>query len=162
MAPALRALVLTAAMLLLASGTSGAQCSGGRPSKFQSVTVTPINLPFGTASAAEFNAGWAQASYSVSVDPQTGQRWYFCVSTLDMNMGLVNGYAKPLSDLQWSLDGSSWTSFTTGVQQPITNNSGERTFTLFIRARLQYADDVPQSNLTPGTYSANLTFIVSM
>jgi hypothetical protein len=46
--------------------------------------------------------------------------------------------------------------------QAITNNRGTQTLTVFVRTLLSYANDIPQANLSPGTYSANLAFQVSM
>jgi len=148
--------------VLVASREARAQCSGGKATKITSFTVTPTALVLPAATTALFNTGWSQSSYSITVTPQTGQRWYLCVSTLNLDMGTVSGYTKPLSDLQWSLDGATWTTVVTIVAQPITNNSGTQTFTVFIRTRLQWANDRPQANLAAGTYSANLSFTVSM
>lgn len=146
----------------MATRGARAQCSGGKATKVNAFTVTPTSLSLPAATSALFNAGWSQSSYSVTVTPQTGQRWYLCVSTLNLSMGTVNGYTKPLADLQWSLDGTTWTSFVSVTQQPIINDSGQLTFTLFVRAKLAYAADIPNANLTAGTYSANLSFSVSM
>ena len=156
-----RVLLLAVATILVASRVTRAQCSGGKQTKITSLTVTPTALTLPAATSALFVAGWSQSSYSVTVNPQTGQRWYLCI-TPGASMGTVNGYTKPISDLQWSLDGATWTSFVALAQQAITNNSGAQTFTLFIRARLQFANDVPQANSSPGTYGASLSFSVSM
>jgi hypothetical protein len=147
---------------LVASREAGAQCSGGKATKITAFTVTPTALALPAATSALFNTGWSQSSYSITVTPQSGQHWYLCVSTASLSMGTVNGYTKPLGDLQFSLDGTTWTSFVVLTQQPIIDNSGALTLTVFIRARLQYANDIPQANFAAGTYSANLSFTVSM
>src|SRR5690242_3839623 len=119
-----RVLLCAVATLVVASRETRAQCTGGKATKITSFTVTPTSLALPTATSALFNAGWSQSSYSVAVNPQTGQRWYLCVSTTNVSMGTVNGYTKPLADLQWSLDGTTWTSFVTVTQQAIMNDSG--------------------------------------
>src|SRR3954471_14888598 len=115
---------------LVASREAHTQCSGGKATKITSFTVTPGALALPAGTSALFNTGWSQSSYSITVDPQGGQRWFLCVSTANLNMGTVNGYTKPLADLQWSLNGTTWTSFVVTTPQPITNNTGLQTFTV--------------------------------
>ena len=157
-----RTLLLALATLLAASRGVRAQCSGGQTQHINNFTVTPGVLSFGTATTAQFNAGWAQSQYTVTVRAPTPFIWYLCVQATSANMGTVNGYTKPIGDLQWSLNGTTWTSLVNGVLQPIMTDTGNRTITVFIRALLNYNNDIPQANLNPGTYSANLTFRVSM
>lgn len=148
--------------MLVASRGTRAQCSGGHQTKITTFTVTPGALNFGSATSAQFNAGFAQSSYTVTVDPQTGQRWFLCVQATSANMGTVSGYTKPIGDLQWSVDGTTWTSLAFNTLQAVTNMSGTRTVTVFVRTLLSFARDIPQANFSAGTYSANLTFQVSM
>ena len=157
-----RTLVLALATLLAVSRGARAQCSGGQTQHINNFTVTPGALSFGTATAAQFNAGWAQSQYTVTVRAPTPFIWYLCVQATSANMGTVNGYTKPIADLQWSLDGTTWMSLVNGVLQPIMTDTGNRTMTVFVRTLLRYNTDIPQANLAPGTYSANLQFRVSM
>jgi hypothetical protein len=157
-----RILLLALATTLVASRATRAQCSGGHTTKITTFTVTPGAVNFGTATPAQFAAGWVQSSYTVTVNPQTGQPWFLCVQATSANMGTVNGYTKPIADLQWSLNGTTWTSLAFNTLQAITSTTGTRTLTVFVRTLLSYASDIPQANFSPGTYSANLTFQVSM
>ena len=157
-----RILLLALATTLVASRGVRAQCTGGHQTKITTFTVTPTALSFGTATVAQFNAGFVQSQYTITVDPQTGQQWFLCVQATSANMGTVNGHTKPIGELQWSLNGTTWTSFATGTLQAITNNRGTQTLTVFVRTLLSYGNDIPQANLSPGTYSANLAFQVSM
>lgn len=158
-----RALLVTLVMLVTASRGLRAQCSGGFVSQFREFTVTPTALALPDADATTFNAGASVSSYSIFVNPQRNNRtWYLCVSALSLNMGSHGGYTKPLGDLQWSLDGTSWTSVALLGLQPIVSDRGRRTITLYIRSLLSYANDVPNFNGSPATYSANLLFQVAM
>jgi len=157
-----RTLLLALATLLAVSRGARAQCSNGQTQHINNFTVTPGALSFGTATTAQFNTGWAQSSYTVTVRAPTPFIWYLCVQATSANMGTVNGYTKPIADLQWSLDGATWTSLANGVFQQIMVDTGNRTMTVFVRTLLRYNFDIPQANLAPGTYSANLQFRVSM
>jgi hypothetical protein len=157
-----RALLLALATTLAASRGLRAQCSGGQPQHINNFTVTPTALNFGTATTAQFNTGWVQSSYTVTVRAPTPWIWFICVQANSANMGTVSGYTKPIGDLQWSLNGSTWTSVVNGVLQPITSGTGNTTITVFVRTLLSYGADIPLTNATPGTYSANLSFRVSM
>jgi hypothetical protein len=157
-----RALLLALVMLVTASRGLRAQCSGGKKSNFNTFTVAPAALALPPGSAATFNAGWSVAGYTINVRPKGNNQWYLCVLPLSLNMGTVSGYTKPLSDLQWSLDGVTWTSFQLLVLQPIVNDRGNSTFTLYGRSLLSYATDIPLANGSPATYSANLRFQVDM
>ena len=157
-----RAFLLALVMLVTASRGLRAQCSGGKKSNFNAFTVAPAAIALPPASAATFNAGWSVSGYTIDVRPKGKNQWYLCVLPLSVDMGTASGYTKPLSDLQWSLDGVTWTSFQLLGLQPIVNDNGNSTFTLYIRAQLTYANDIPLANGSSATYSANLQFQVAM
>lgn len=158
-----RALPLALATLLLASRGARAQCSGGRTSRFDAFDVAPAALQLPPATSAAFSAGWAVSSFLITVDPRgNGQQWYLCAMALSLDMGTVSGYTKPLADLQWSVDGATWTSFAFSSLQPILNGKGLQTITLLVRSQLAFGSDIPLANGSAATYGANLRFSVSM
>ena len=157
-----RTLLLALATLLAASRGARAQCSGGNTNLLLNMTVTPTALNMGTATTAQFNAGSAQSSYSVTVNNSfLPIRWYLCTQATSANMGTVNGFTKPIADLQWSLNGTTWTSYVNGSLQPITNATSTQTVTVFVRVLLAYPNDRPQANNTAATYTGNVAFRVS-
>src|SRR5689334_24429014 len=95
-----RTLLLALALTLAASRGARAQCSGGQTQHINNFTVTPTALNLGTATPAQFNTGWVQSQYTVTVRAPTPFIWYVCVQATSANMGTVNGYTKPISDLQ--------------------------------------------------------------
>ncbi len=138
--------VLTPLCVLRAQGV----CDTNKKDRI-TTSVSPAARSW-TPVAADFNAGFTgNASYSVTVSTNRPQVWYLCLTSISTDAGTVNGYTKALSDLEFSIDGTTWTPFsTTGMQ--VRTGTGTITVNVLVRVKLAYALDQPQSPTTPGTY----------
>lgn len=149
-AAALGAAFAALLLLLVPGSLAGQACNTGFRDNFQSVTVTPSSLTLSAPGIAQFNQGWsATGQYSVYLQPKNNnatRTWYLCV-TGSGNLGTVGSYTKPLSDLQWSLDGVTWQSVTNSYQQ-IRSGTGTTTVTVLVRVLLRWADDAPATYAT--------------
>jgi hypothetical protein len=115
-------------------------------------TVSPVAQSIPTPIAAEFNAGASNTvSYTVTVATNKPFIWYLCLASVSTDAGTVNGYTKPLSDFEFSIDGTTWTPFSTSLTQ-VKTGTGNATITVLVRSRLSYALDQPLSVSTPGSY----------
>jgi hypothetical protein len=115
-------------------------------------TVTPSAQAIPTPLAADFNAGAsATVTYSVTVSPTKQTIWYLCLTGVSTNAGTVNGYTKPLSDFEFSVNGTSWTPLSTTSTQ-VRTGVGTLVVSVLVRARVAYALDQPLSVSTPGAY----------
>lgn len=154
---ALVALAIAAGALRVSAQTCGPKGNGTF-----TLTVTPTSSTV-TPTSTEFNAGFSQTStYSVTVRPAvTNKVWLLCIFGTG-NMGTVNGYTKPLSDLQYSVNGGTWTNLSTALIQ-IASAKVTTTVTIATRSVLSYANDQPSSfNPTvPFSYVANWQLNVS-
>ncbi len=149
----MRVLVTLATIACLRPTTASAQstCDTGKPDKVVTV-VTPSAGTIPTPGVAEFNAGSSESvSYNVSVTPQVGGFWLLCLVTFSANAGTVNGYTKPITDFEFSMDGTTWTPFST-TPVLVYTAKGALTVTVFVRSRLSYALDQPLSATTPALY----------
>ncbi len=155
---------LALVVLALAAGTLrvSAQTCGAKGTGTFTVTVTPTSSSV-TPTSTQFNAGFSQTStYSVTVSPAaTSKAWFLCIFGTG-NMGTVNGYTKPITDLQYSVNGGAWTSLSTALVQ-IASAKVTTNLTIATRSVLSYANDQPSSfNPTvPFTYTANWSLNVS-
>ncbi len=141
-------------LLALAAGAirASAQTCGTNTSTKFTLTVLPASASITSPTATDFNAGVSKnATYTIIIAPQNPSPWYLCIESTSANMGTVNGYTKPLSDLQWSLNGTTFTSFTTTYAQMATG-AGVKTYTLYVRSKLAWANDQPRSNTASFTY----------
>jgi hypothetical protein len=148
-----------AAVLAWAAPTARAQCGTGSTRNFDALTVSPTALTIPDVGVTEFDRGYsATAQYTITVDPRSNNNtrtWYLCVQADSPTFPAVSGYAKPIGDLQWSLNGTTWTSASAGTQQ-VVSDKGIRTLPLYVRLLVNYAADAP------GTYGpAPLTFTAS-
>ncbi len=160
--PALRhgcGLAVLLQLLLCGAGSATAQQCGELTQTFLSFTVTPAALALPQPAVSEFNQGWSQtAQYSIYIQPSVLNLllpWHLCVRATSSNLGTSGVYTKPLADLQWSLNGTTWQSVTTTLQPILSNQTGIQTVVVRIRVLLRYADDIP------GSYSGNLSFRVA-
>ncbi len=155
---------LALVVLALAAGTLrvSAQTCGNKGNGSFTLTVTPTSSTV-TPTSTDFNAGFSQTStYTVTVTPaQTNKFWALCIYGVG-NMGTVNGYTKPITDMQYSVNGGAWTTLTTALTQ-IASAKVTTTLTIATRSVLAYANDQPSSyNPTvPFTYVANWQLNVS-
>ena len=156
---ALGLVTMTLAWALCSASAARAQCGTGSTRTFTALTVTPSSLSIPSIGVTEFDRGFSSvAQYTVTVEPTNGNRtrtWYLCLQATSATFPSVSGVAKPISDLQWSLDGSYWTSFSVSTQQ-IASSVGTATQVVYVRLLVNYANDVP------GTFGpAPLTFTAS-
>ncbi len=138
-----------ALLALVLAGAAQAQCGLNPLLRFTKVQATPLAVVFPPATEAQLIAGWtATAFYDVTVQPIANNRllpWFVCLRADAATFPGPPGTAKPATDLQWSLDGSAWTSVPLVMTRITGYYTGTRTIRVWVRARLQYAD-------RPGTY----------
>ncbi|HYE59313.1 MAG TPA: hypothetical protein VD948_12450 [Rhodothermales bacterium] len=156
---ALGLVTMTLAWVLCGASAARAQCGTGSTRTFNALTVTPSSLSLPSIGVTEFDRGFsAVAQYTVTVEPTNGNRtrtWYLCLQATSATFPAVSGYSKPIGELQWSIDGSTWTNFSVSTQQ-IASSVGTATQVVYVRLLVNYAKDVP------GTYGpAPLTFTAS-
>lgn len=149
----IRSVALAIALILAAAhgaaGQGACQAGSDRPK----VDVAPDPIIFPTPSGADFALGWVMSgTVTVRVNPRGGGRdklWILCLSSDDFDMG---GYGKPLSDLEWQLEGTpSWSPVDRSAQL-VLEGDGRSDVQLRFRALLFTERDVP------GTYDAILRF----
>ncbi len=135
-----RPLVRVAVLLLTALSARGATAHAQ-----STITVTPTSLNFGTATETQYNAG-ASASMTLSWTVSTCNGTPKCM--VKIRGTAFNG--RPVSDVQWSTDGTTWTDMSTS--DAIVDNNVQKgktkTGTIFLRFKLSYATD-PAGTYTP-------------
>lgn len=149
----LRRLLLVILTVFLPLHWSGAQglCDTNKKDRI-ATTVSPAAQAIPTPLAADFNAGASSTvTYTVTVSPTKPSTWFLCVTSISANAGTVNGYTKPLSDFEFSVNGTTWTPLSTSPMQ-VRTGTGTVVVQVFIRARVSYALDQPLSLVTPGVY----------
>jgi hypothetical protein len=157
---------LAAAVLCTAGRTASAQvCNTAATDVFLSYTVAPSAVALTAPGTIDFNAGFSQPSGVVTVTifptfPQWATPWYLCINATSANMGTVNGYTKSIADLQFSIDGVTWTTMSAALKQ-VATGSGWATISLQLRSKISYALDQPNVGGAPFTYAANLSLQVA-
>jgi hypothetical protein len=132
-----------------AYGQGACQVGSDRPK----IDVVPDPIVFPTPGGADFALGWVMSStVTVRVNPRGGGKnkpWILCLSSDDFDMG---GYGKPLSDLEWQVEGAPAWSPVDQVARLVLEGDGRSDIQLRFRALLFSERDVP------GTYDAVLRF----
>jgi hypothetical protein len=129
----------------------------------QRMTLTVSNGPvtFPTPTATDFDAGYVVATntLTVAVSVSTGKPSNTYGATVSFQATPANlGGTKALSDLEWQLNGGTWTATTVApnsLPQRTVSRSSPSSDVLAFRMKLSYANDVP------GSYGTNLTFTLT-
>jgi hypothetical protein len=150
------------AALLLVTGSARAQSA----SASVQMTVTPVvNMSISTSTtslsaftAAEFTAGRRTGITGPTITVKANRAWTVSISGATWT-GTGN-HSKPVSDLQWSRDNSTYTGLTTSPVQilPSSGNGSPTNGTvqsMFYRWLLHTGTD------TPGSYSMVVTYTLS-
>lgn len=138
-------------MALFVADAAGQACQTGTDRPRVDVAPDPIVFPVPTG--ADFSIGWVMSgTVTVRVNPRGVGRekpWVLCLASNDFDMG---GYGKPVSDLEWQVEGSAgWTPIDQ-TNRLVLAGDGRSDVLLRFRANLFSDRDVP------GTYSATLRF----
>ncbi len=148
-AVAVRMAIITAGLACPAS--VAAQCVAAQPGGF-GLTVQPGSIGFSPPGPSDYEAAWVEFSaLHLSVTPNFGgsKDWTLCLRSQDLDMG---GYGKPITDLQWHLDGDpTWLPLGT-ADQPVFLGRKKQDVVLHFRVLLTWAADIP------GDYGALLAF----
>ena len=142
--------VLPAVLMLLAvvSTAEAQDCTGNGNYR---VRIRPGQVRFPSPTVSDYQAGWLLAPPGeVRVRPRNvaDRGWELCLSADSPTMG---GYGKPVSDIEFQLDGTgAWIPLTTTDQLLATGNRN-RNVTLQFRLALDWAVDVP------GRYETDFT-----
>ncbi len=149
----IRSLGLGLSLVLLLAGNVAGQAACETGSDRSKVDVAPDPIVFPNPTGTDFYLGWVMSgTVTVRVNPRGGGRdrsWVLCLASDDLNMG---GYGKPVSDLEWQVEGiSGWTPVDL-ANQVVLQGSGRSNVLLRFRALLFAERDVP------GTYDAVLRF----
>lgn len=149
----IRSLGLSLCFIAFLAGRADAQAACEAGSDRSKVDVTPDPIVFPGPTGADFSLGWVlSGTVRVRVNPRGGGRnktWVLCLAAEDFDMG---GYGKPVSDLEWQVEGvSGWTPVDQ-ASQLVIQGDGRSDVQLRFRALL-FAD-----RDAPGTYDAVLRF----
>ncbi len=137
---------LVGAILLLLPSSAAAQ----QP-RIQS--ITPASLAFPTPVPADFDQGYLPFGQPVEVMVQGAGNRDWSLSIL-AESGTFDPTGKPVSDLEWSLDGATWTPLQL-TAAPVAVGRGRQTLLIHFRLRLAWAGDLP------GTYSVPIVVTVA-
>ena len=147
----IRSLGLGLCLILLLAGNAAAQAACDTGSDRSKVDVAPDPVVFPNPTGMDFFVGWVMSgTVTVRVNPRGRTKsWTLCLASDDLNMG---GYGKPVSDLEWQVEGAGgWTPVDL-ANQVVLQGAGRSSVSLRFRALL-FAD-----RDAPGSYDAVLRF----
>lgn len=149
----IRSLGLGLCLVLLLAGNAVAQAACEIGSSRAKVDVAPDPIIFPRPTGMDFFVGWVMSgTVRVRVNPRGGGReksWVLCLASDDLNMG---GYGKPVSDLEWQVEGVSGWAPVGLANQVVLQGTGRSNVLLRFRALLSADRDAP------GSYDAVLRF----
>lgn len=131
-----------------------AQCTPLRNNADLAISV-PM-LTFDTPTYIDFDNGAIvyQQTVTLSVQAPGNRPWTVCVSSDVPDLGTVDGFTKPLADLQWQAGSGPWTPVSL-VPQPLTTERGDRTIQVRVRMMLTWGAD------PPGSFGTMVNFTVA-
>lgn len=149
----IRSLGLGLGLVVVLAGNLAGQAACETGSDKTKVDVVPDPIVFPNPTGADFYLGWVMSgTVRVRVNPRGGGRkksWVLCLKSDDFDMG---GYGKPVSDLEWQVEGvSGWTPVDL-ANQMVLQGRGRSNVLLRFRALLFSERD------SPGNYDAVLRF----
>ncbi|HSH46192.1 MAG TPA: hypothetical protein VK966_10065 [Longimicrobiales bacterium] len=114
------------------------------------VTLAPTAVAFPTPAMADFDAGWIEhPGITVTITSRPGHAdWELRLHAPDPGLGV---YGKPLSDLQWRVQGGAWQPLSQ-LDALVAQGVGDTDLVLEFRMRLDWETDIP------GSYGTGLTF----
>jgi hypothetical protein len=144
----LRGILGALALLCVLLGPVHAHAQAG---PFQ-LDVSPVSLIFPVPSAADYDRGYVEASRTVVVEALKERfEWVATVAST----GVTIGANKPLSDLEFQVQGTAgWTPMRT-VPQVIATGLESKIVVVRYRLRLSWQRD------PPGTYTAALSYVLT-
>jgi len=145
----IRSLGLGLSLVLLLAGNAAAQTACETGSNRSKVDVAPDPIIFPKPTGMDFFVGWVMSgTVTVRVNPRGRKKsWTLCLASDDHDMG---GYGKPVSDLEWQVEGAGgWTPVDL-ANRVILQGAGRSNVLLRFRALL-FAD-----RDAPGSYDAVL------
>jgi hypothetical protein len=122
--------------------------------------VTGATITFPVPTEADLKAGVIGPTSTTALSHRANVRHSLTVhaSSPTMSFSGAAATAKPVGDLEWSLDGTTWRPMTTSPAQVISSAAPGRhdaARTISYRLRLNHATDAP------GTYAATLVFAIA-
>jgi hypothetical protein len=147
---------LTAVAFCLCAGHASAQCG---TTSIGSVTRSPVSVTLSTPTLAMFDANVAVFTQTITFSinaSNNGTRYNVCLLATTATLGTATGggYTKPIGDLQYSLDNSTWTNLSSSQQQIANQVKGDQSYTVYLRVTLDYDD-------SPGNYATSLRLVAS-
>ncbi len=116
------------------------------------VQLSTASIAFPEITASDFDAGFVEIEAAVSVTLSSNTGWALSVKTAAADLGTVNGYAKPLIDLEWRRSGGTYVPIGSVdvIAESSTQGITNHTVVFDIRMRLHWSRDLP------GTYGLYL------
>lgn len=144
------ALVLGAALPVHAI----AQCTPIRNNADLAISV-PI-VSFDEPTYVDFDNGAIvyQETVTLSVQASGNRPWTVCISSDVPDLGTVDGFTKPLADLQWQAGGGPWMPVSV-VPQALFTDRGSRSVQVRVRMVLTWGAD------PPGSFGTTVNFVVA-
>ena len=121
--------------------------------------MAPASVTLSNPSLAQFDAGYTTFSVTLNIAPSnSGQKYNVCLLATTPTLGTATGvaYTKALSDLQYSLDNTTWTSISTSQQLISSQIKGTQAIILYFRVALSYALDAA------GNYGTTISARISL
>ncbi len=137
------------------AGRLHAQCA---TTSIGSASMSPASVTVSTPTITQFDAGFATFSVTLTITPSnSGKKYDVCLLATTPTLGTATGvaYTKPLSDLQFSLDQTTWTTISTSQQLIASRTSAAQSIVLYFRVALAYALDAA------GNYGTSVTARIS-
>ena len=119
----IRSLGLGFCLILLLAGNAAGQVACDTGSDRSKADVAPDPVVFPNPTGMDFFVGWVMSgTVTVRVNPRGRTKsWTLCLASDDLNMG---GYGKPVSDLEWQVEGAGGTKQIDGANQVVLQGAG--------------------------------------